>query len=49
MEMKAITQIEAWKAIRKLMPPKGRVERPIKGGGYRRRPKHRKLYETETL
>lgn len=49
MEMEAIIQIEAWKAIRKLMPPKGRVERPIKGGGYRRRSKHRKLYETETL
>ena len=47
--MKEMSQLEAWKAIRKLLPPRGRVERPVKGGGYRRRLKHRKHYETETV
>lgn len=40
-------QLEAWKAIRKLLPPKGMVERPMKGGGYRRRAKYQKFYEAE--
>lgn len=45
-----MSQLEAWKAIRKLLPPQGRVERPVKGvGSYRRRPKHRKLYEIEAV
>ena len=46
--MKLITQLKAWKSIRKLLPPKGRVERPVKGiGSYRRRNKHKKTYEIE--
>lgn len=42
-----MTQLEAWKSIRKVLPPRGRVERPVKGGGYRRRAKHQKAYEAE--
>lgn len=40
--MKAITAIEVYRSIRKPMPPAKRVERPVKGGGYRRNPKHKK-------
>lgn len=37
--MKMRTQIEAYKSIRKGGLPQNRVERPLKGGGYRRRNK----------
>lgn len=45
--MKLMTQLEAYQSIRKPLPPRGRIERPAKGGGYRRRQKHRKAYESE--
>lgn len=47
MNMKTMSQIEAWKSIRKMLPPQGRIERPLKGSGYRRRPKYQKAYEPE--
>ena len=47
--MKPMSQIEAWKSVRKGAIPKHRIERPIKGGGYRRRQKHCKQYETEAF
>lgn len=34
-----MTQLEAYKAVRKPIPPVGRIERPAKGGGYRRKDK----------
>lgn len=37
--MKAITQLDAIKSIRKPCPPPTRVERPNRGGGYRRKNK----------
>lgn len=37
-----IFQMEAIKSIRKPVPPMTTVERPKKGGGYRRRDKHKK-------
>jgi len=43
--MKLPTQLETIKSIRKPMLPKTRVERPVKGGGYRRKQKHQKLYD----
>ena len=42
-----MTQLEAYRAIRKAGLPQNRVERPTKGGGYQRRAKHRKTYEAE--
>jgi hypothetical protein len=47
--MKLPSFLEAYKKLRKPLPPKGRVERPVKGGGYRRRTKHKKelVYEIE--
>jgi hypothetical protein len=45
--MKVMTQLEAIRSVRKPLPPPGRVERPVKGGNYRRRSKHRKEYEAE--
>ncbi len=43
--MKAMTQLEAYKAIRKPLPPQGRVERPVKGGGYCRKDKWGNKYD----
>jgi hypothetical protein len=37
--MRTITQHEAIKSIRKPCPPPTRIERPFRGGGYRRRNK----------
>ena len=43
-----LTQLEAYRAVRKAALPKNRVERPVRGGGYRRRNKHRNpIYEIE--
>jgi len=41
------TQLDLLKEIRKPVPPPTRVERPDKGGGYKRRPKHKKNEDTE--
>lgn len=40
--MKAMSTLEVYQSIRKPLPPLGKIERPVKGGGYRRRNKHRK-------
>lgn len=32
----------AYDSVRKPLPPPNKVERPAKGAGYRRRPKHKK-------
>lgn len=37
--MKNKSQFETFKSIRKPLLPQNRVERPMKGGGYRRREK----------
>ena len=42
-----MSQLEAYRSVRKPLPPMGRVEQPVKGGGYRRRDKHKKNYEIE--
>lgn len=42
--MKTLTQLELLKAIRKAALPQNRIERPVKGAGYRRRQKHRKEF-----
>lgn len=42
-----MAQLETYKSIRKPSIPQGRIERPVKGGGYSRREKHKKNYETE--
>lgn len=45
------SQIQALRKIRRFMPEqfKTRAERPVKGAGYRRRPKHKEfLYEVES-
>lgn len=43
--MKAMTQIEAMKSVRKPALPQNRVERPTKGGGYNRKSKWGKRYD----
>jgi hypothetical protein len=45
--MKTMTQLEAYKAVRKPLPPAGRVERPTKGGGYRRKDKWNRKYDND--
>ena len=40
-----ITQLEAIKSIRKPFAPPTRVERPFRGGGYRRKNKWNSSYE----
>jgi len=48
MSMKTMSFLEIYRSLRKPLPPKERVERPVKGGGYRRHAKHKKEYcETE--
>ncbi len=46
MKVKQVSQLDALKSVRRLMPPalKTRAERPLKGGGYRR-PKNNKDIE----
>jgi hypothetical protein len=41
-KMKLRTQLEVYKAIRKPLPPKTRIERPLKGRGHYRRPRNGK-------
>jgi hypothetical protein len=43
--MKNISQMDAIKSIRKPIPPFTKIERPMKGGGYRRHPKNKKDLE----
>lgn len=47
--MKPANQIEVWKSLRKAALPPNHIERPCKGGGYRRHPKYRKQYEAEAV
>lgn len=37
--MKMKSQVDLFKSVRKPLPPQNRVERPAKGGGYRRKNK----------
>ena len=46
MKPKKPTQLDLIKSVRKPIVPATMVERPVKGGGYKRRPKHQKeIYE----
>jgi hypothetical protein len=45
--MKPKSQLELIKSVRKPVPPATKVERPEKGGGYKRRPKHKKKIEED--
>ncbi len=47
MKRKRPTQLELMKSVRKPIPPATMVERPVKGGGYKRRPKHKKEIDHE--
>lgn len=42
-----LSQLEAYRSVRKPVPPPTRVERPTKGQGYRRRGRYRKDYGQE--
>ena len=39
-----LTQLEAYRSVRKPMPPPTRIERPVRGRGYRRRGRYGKIY-----
>ena len=39
---------DAYKSIRKPIPPQTRIERPVKGRGYRRHDKHKKAIYAES-
>ncbi len=41
------SQLDLIKSVRKPIPPATKVERPVKGGGYKRRPKHKKQEDHE--
>jgi hypothetical protein len=45
--MKTKSQIALFQSIRKALPPQNRVERPVKGGGYRRKNKWGNQYGNE--
>jgi hypothetical protein len=45
--MKLSSQLEVLKRIRKDMPPRTRIERPLLGRGYRRRQRMHKAYEID--
>jgi hypothetical protein len=45
MKHKKPTQKELMDSIRKPVPPPTRIERPVKGGGYKRKEKFHKNYE----
>lgn len=45
--MKMMTQLEAYKSVRKPCPPPTRVERPQKGRGYRRPRNKKEIYGQE--
>ena len=42
LHMKAISQEQVMDMVRKPMPPPTRVQRPVRGGGYRRKSKWNK-------
>ena len=42
-----LTQLEAYRSIRKPLPPPTRIERPKKGRGYRRPRNKKELYAEE--
>lgn len=42
--MKLLTQVQRYKTMRKDMPPPTRIERPLKGRGYRRRQRNQTNY-----
>lgn len=45
--IKSINQMEAYRSIRKAGLPQNKMERPTKGGGYRRREKFQKDWSDE--
>lgn len=45
--MKAMTQLEVYKIIRKPLPPRTRIERPVKGRGYFRPRNKKDIYGEE--
>ena len=47
MKTKTLSQMDAIKSIRKPIPPMTTVERPVKGGGYNRKHKHKKNHEEQ--
>jgi hypothetical protein len=47
MKTKTLSQMDAIKSIRKPIAPAVKVERPEKGGGYKRNKKHKKSYEED--
>jgi len=47
MKRKKPSQLDLIKSVRKPIPPATKVERPNKGGGYKRHSKHKKKIDHE--
>ena len=47
MKRKKPSQLDLMKSVRKQKAPAVKVERPVKGGGYKRHNKHKKKLDNE--